>query len=71
MENLETNKRPVKKNGYSNKTLHAKRDKRRKEAIARLAAHNKLTIAQKLEKASKRGGKREIARLTKLQKAVK
>lgn len=65
---------PVKKGreSYNSTVLHAKRDKRRLEADARQREYNKLTVAQKIERATKRGGSvRELARLNKAVKASK
>ena len=54
-----------KQNGYSNATLHAKSDARRKAAEARNAEHDSLTTKEKIEKAKSRRGNSlgELARL--------
>jgi hypothetical protein len=59
-------KRNIKINGYKSNVLHAKREKRQREADARQAAHDLLTKKQKLAKAKSRRGesKVEIARLS-------
>ena len=60
-------KKTGKTNGYKSFVLHAKRDKKRQEAMARDREHNQLSIQQKIELAKSRRGesKREIARLNK------
>ena len=57
--------RKGKTNGYCSDTLHAKRDRKRKEAEDRYYANESLTIKQRLTKCSKRPGesKKEVARL--------
>lgn len=55
-----------KTNGYSSATLHAKRNRKRQEAEARQAEHDKLTTAQKLTIAA---GRRERNRLVNRLKA--
>jgi len=70
MEN--ENKSKVRK-VYNSTKLHAKRDLRRREAKARQATYDKLTLKQRLDLAKSRRGKseREVARLTKkLKQAV-
>ncbi len=54
-----------KKNGYSNKKRLARLNARRNETNARNLAHSKLTVAEKIAKASTRPGesKREVTRL--------
>lgn len=56
-------------NGYSSNTLWAKRSRKHAEADERQAKHDSLSVAEKLAKAKKMGGKRETARLQKLVKA--
>ncbi len=46
-----------KQNGYSSVHLRAKRDRKRKEAVARQETHNSLSLEQKIAKAMKRRGK--------------
>lgn len=62
--------RPVKKEGYCSVTLHAKRDQRRRDAVARNVVYAKLSLADKIERAHARPGysRRELARLNALKK---
>lgn len=57
----------IKVNGYSSNILHAKRNKRRDEAMARQDAHEKFTINQQIKKIKSRRGesKKELARINK------
>jgi hypothetical protein len=53
-------------NGYSQVKNHAKQDRKRREAYARQDEHDKLSIEDKIAKATSRGGSvRELARLRK------
>jgi hypothetical protein len=56
-----TASRNIKQNGYSNFTLHAKRNRKRQEAEERQAAYAKLPLAEKMKYA----GKKELAKLQK------
>jgi len=58
----ESIKRPVKINGYSNKTKAAKDLKRAKEAESRDRIYQGLTIEQKIERVLSRRGKSERER---------
>ncbi len=64
---VKTGNRHVKQNGYSNKTLRAKLEKRQAQADERNSRHDSLSITEKIKKVkSRRGGsKRELARLEK------
>ena len=55
-----------KQNGYSNFTLHAKRNRKRQEAEERQAAYDKLSLAEKM----KHAGKKELAKLQKRHESV-
>lgn len=57
--------RPVKKNGYSSATLHAKRNQRRIDAEKRDCAYQSLTVKDRLDRVNRRRGqsKRETSRL--------
>lgn len=63
---MNNQKSGIKTNGYNSSRLWARREKRSIEAGKRQATHDALTPKQKLEKATKAGGKREIARLQKI-----
>jgi len=52
-----------KENGYSSFFIHAKRDRKRKEAEARQAAYDKLTIAEKFNTLIEGGSKKQRAKL--------
>jgi hypothetical protein len=65
-----TPSRHGKQNGYSNATLHAKRDAKRKEAESRQFEYDSLTVNEKVEKAkSQRGNNSKV--LKKLSLLVK
>lgn len=55
----------VKTEGYSNATLHAKRDRKRAEAIARNNAWARHTVEEKIASLNTRRGesRRQLARL--------
>jgi hypothetical protein len=60
-----------KKTSYSTYHLHAKNDRKRKEAKERQANYDSLTIVEKITLATQRGGsKRELARLEKKQQVT-
>jgi len=52
-----------KENGYSRFKANAREDKRIDEAFNRNLEYSKLTLKQKLARAKKRGGKKEIAKI--------
>jgi len=52
-----------KQNGYCSVKLHAKRDRKRREAEARQRDYDKLTTAQKLKELPATGCKRQRTRL--------
>lgn len=54
--------RPIKENGYSNRTLHAKRDRKRDEAEARNHRWQNLTYAEQLDSLKIRRGNSERQR---------
>jgi len=58
--------------GYCSTTLHATRDRKRREAQDRDLKHSNLSIKDKIAKAKSRRGdsKKEIARLTARQKQL-
>ena len=57
---------PKKTNGYSTFHLHAKRNAKRKDAEARQAKYNGLTIAEKFNTLIEGGSKKQRAKLEKL-----
>lgn len=67
-ETTQQTNRKGKINGYHSEKLHAKRDKKRREAQARQREYDKLTLQEKLKRAK---GKREIAKLTAKMKAAR
>lgn len=61
--------RPVKKEGYNHAKLTARNNRRRREAEIRQDAYDSLTHAEKVARATNRGGcVKELARLTKAKK---
>lgn len=76
MSDIKSNQTEVKSsfkkktNGYKSNRLHAKRARKRDEAELRQEKHNSLSTAQKIAKATKRGGSvKELARLNQILKA--
>lgn len=58
---------------YNSTKLHAKRDRKRREAKDRQLTYNKLSVSERLSLAKSRRGesKREVARLSALLKSKK
>ncbi len=56
---------PKKENGYSSFHLHAKRNAKRKEAEARQAKYDGLTIAEKFNTLVENGSRRQREKLNK------
>jgi hypothetical protein len=54
-----------KTNGYCSTTLHARRDKRRREADFRQGSYDGLTLKEKFDTLDPKGSKRQRARLEK------
>lgn len=61
----ETGGHKKKTNGYSNATLHAKRNQRRKDADMRQALYEAKTLKEKFDSLVPGGSKRQRARLEK------
>jgi len=58
-------KRPVKTEGYSHAKATTRLNKRRREADIRQGTYDALTTAEKIARATNRGGsKKELAKLT-------
>lgn len=68
---VKTRKQATKIGGYCSTTLHARRDKRRREADIRQAKYDGLTTEEKIATLIPGGSKRQRARLEKVNETKK